>query len=467
MGQQTVPEGFIPDALPGGFVPDGRTEPAARPTPPASRSIVDTLVDLLPTAGGAIGGGIGTFVGGPALGVPLAAVGGAVGEGYHQLATHAAEIPGAIADVARNLIAQPVATIRGAVQGAREGETQTGKEAASQGGAEAVGGAVAKAAGGTARAVYRGYLKPSLSERMLPKAQQIVQTALDEALPISRQGAATANRVIDELRGEVERILADMPGTIDLKQIADRVRGFARRRYFRAGKPVEDYQAALKVADAIDQHPSLMQPGSSVTRETESRLVDASGKPFTATEQVPGPPVANTKATLSQANQVKRSLDESVGENNFGVERGATKTTQKVGRYTTRRLIENASGGSTGQVAQLNARESKLIDAAKTIARAVEREANQNKVYGVKTLVAGGVGGVQFYKEHDPASAAATALATRLALQPAVASRAAIVAYRLSKELGIGAASAARLAVYAVSGSEDSEQKPDEQIQNE
>lgn len=375
--------------------------PTPEPTPaaPKERTWTDTAVDLLPTAGGLVGG-IAGMAAGPVGAVGGATLGGAAGEAYKQLINRARgeAAPGSMTEAASNIATQ------GGMQGA----------------AEAVGGVVAKGASKAAGAVYRGYLKPSLSQQMAPRANQIVQTALDEALPISRGGVTTANKVIKELRAEVDDVLKNTPGSVDLHQIAEKVRAFARSRYNKPGADPGDFAAAMDVASKLDAHPSLgLPPGATPTR---------------------------VNVSLSKANDVKRALDTSVKETGFGVTTGAKKSTEKFARHEINQDLQ----AKAAKIAPLNARESKLIDTAKTIARAVEREANQNQVYGVKSLVAGMGGGAAYGSGQSPENAAAVALALRAGFHPAVASRAAIVAYRLSKELGITAAQATRLAVHAL-----------------
>jgi len=276
-----------------------------------------------------------------------------------------------------------------------------------------------------AKQVYRGYLKPSLAAGKIGKASQIVQTALDEALPITRSGVATANRVIGELRAEVDSILANAKGRIDLKQIADKVRGFARSKYFKPGADLTDYKTALDVAERIDSHPSLGLP--------------AGAKP------------TRVEVPLSQANEAKRALQETASASYGQPNANAAKRATKEGAHALRTEIEAATGGSTGKVATLNARESKLIDAAKAIAHAVEREASHSKLYGVKTMVAGGVGGADYAQNRDPLSAIGKGLAARALLTPNAQSYIAIVANRIAKQLGVAASTATRLAEFVLS----------------
>lgn len=382
-------------------------------------------------AGPMVGATVGALTGG----VPGAALGGAAGTGYEELIRHAKEIPGAVVDVARNLVTQPRATLQGFKEGALEGAETAGLSAAANAALEFGGQKVMGAIGSGANAIYRGYLKPSLAGHSINDAQAIVDTAIREGLPISNLGKEKAGQLIGELKGEVEQILKDRQniartthGDIDLTDVANRVRTWARQNYYKAGRPPEDFEAAMRVADHIDAHPSVGVPKG--------------GTP-------PPQPV-----TLTEANEVKRTLDASAGDRAFGVERSAATEAEKQGR----RILRTELEARAPKIASLNARESKLIDAAEAIKRAIEREANQNALVGVKSVLAVGAGGVEYGRTGDPWSAAAKALALRYALSPARATKVAILASRLGKIPGVAPASAARVAMAVLS-----EQKADDE----
>ncbi len=398
------------------------TEPkmSADPNPPKPerpRTWTDTAIDALPmiggTAGGMIGGAGGTAFGVGFGGVPGAiggaTLGGAAGESLRELANR---VRGQAAPMTSGAAAKDIA-LQGGIQG----------------GAEALGAGITKGVTAGAKAVYRGYLKPSLSQRMLPKANEIVETALNEALPISKRGVQTAGRVIGELRNEVDDILAQSPDTLDLHAVADKVRAFAKARYYKPGVDLADYQLALNVADKLDLHPSL--------------------------NLAPGAAPAAVDVPLAAANESKRGLYTSIKEAGFGTPQGAKKTTEKFAAHEIKTGLEAAAP----EIAPLNARESKLIDAAKAIAKAVEREANQSKLYGVKTLASVGVGSGSYATGDDLPTAVGKGLATRALLNPGAQSLGAIVATRIAKELGVGTATAARLAAMALRGSEQQPQQ--------
>ncbi len=390
------------------------------------RSLADTAKA---DAAGAfsLGPSLGATVGGFAGGAPGAALGGAAGAGYQELWKHAGEILPAAKDVASNLFSHPLETLSGFGRGAAEGAMNAGIAGGVQGAMDLAGTALMSGLGAGAKAAYRGYLKPSLAKNAVGKGDQIVETALQEALPITKSGSAHAQEVIAALRQQVDDVLAHTPGTVDLATIAAKVRDFAKRTYYRPGRSMEDFDAAMRVADRLDAHPALPNLGRPVT-----------------------------DVSLPVANQVKRDLQEGVGTSQWGLPSKAAKSTEKVASRETRLAIE----AKAPTVATLNARESKLIDAARAIDRAVAREANQSLTHGVKTGLSGMVGGEEYYRTRDPWVAATKALAVRAALTPAVASRAAIVASRLGKLSGAAPATVARVAILAASRPEP-EEPPD------
>jgi hypothetical protein len=166
---------------------------------------------------------------------------------------------------------------------------------------------------------------------------------------------------------------------------------------------------------------------------------------------------------VAEANQAKRALQESASASYGTPNASATKQATKAGAREARLAIEGATGGPSGTVATLNAREAKLIDVARSVKQAVAREANNQKLYGAKLIASGVVGGADYARNGDPVSALAKGAATRAILSPGNATLASIVAFRLQRQLGIAAATAARLANYVLSEPEsEAEQVPQE-----
>lgn len=378
---------------------------------------------------------VGATVGSLAGGVPGAAIGGAAGRGYQTLIEHAGEIPGAVRDVMSGLVNQPAATLRGAMSGMVEGAADAGISGAVGGVVDAAGGLAMRAirpvmkavVDPVAQAVYRGYLKPSLAAGSRGKAQEIVRTAIAEGIPISNRGTAKAQTLIDALNHKVDALIKASGDRVDLKSIANDVRAWARQEYYKPGVALDDYDAAMAVADRIDRHPSLNIP--------------------------PGVNPSRIDVPMPKAQEVKRGLQRSANYESAS-KRSAENAAEKRGAATARTTIES----KVPAVAPLNARESRLLDTMKAVKAAVEREKNQNALVGVKSVLSVGAGGVEYGRTGDPAAAAAKGLALRLALTPAVASRMALYASRFAAQApAVPADLAARLA-YAVLQDEGEQQ---------
>jgi hypothetical protein len=382
-------------------------EPLPPPEHPHAK-VGRMVTDLLPTIGGIAGGVIGG-IGGTVAGAGVGGVPGAIG---------GATLGGAAGEAGRQLVNR--ATGREAPGTPAEAATSIGLQGGLQGAAEAVGGAVTRGVASGARAVYRGYLKPPLAERMLPKAEQTVTTAMDEGLPVSEAGRDRGLEIIADLKGKVDQMVQATGRTIDLKAVANAIRGFARAKYYKPGTDLSDFNTALSVADKIDNHPSLGIP------------------------QGVSPTAVRVK--LADANEIKRALDASIGDAQFGVTSGAKTATEKVARHE----VNTAMRAQMPAMGPLNARESRLIDATKAIARAVEREANQNPLYGWKTLASAGLGVGASGSGEDPVTAAALAFGARYAMQPQVATRLAMTAQRAARQFGLTATQAVRLAAAAI-----------------
>jgi hypothetical protein len=316
MAQQPKPSTFRPP--PGSLIvrpedlldsaPVANENPQPAEPPPSMSSILDGIINLLPAIGGTVGGIAGGISGIPAAGIgafPAAVIGagagGAGGEAWKQNINRmrGKTAPGTVTDAASKI----------------------GTEGAIQAGTEVVGGAVGKAFKEGGKAIYRGYLKPSLAGTELAKASEIVETGIREMLPITKAGENRANRIISEINAQVETVLRSNPGKVDLKKVADEVRAFAGRKYNRPGVPSTDYEAALKVADDIDKHASLGIP--------------AGAKP------------SRVDVSLPHANETKRALDQAAGDASFGMERGAATEARKARRAWRSRRWRRKWGRST------------------------------------------------------------------------------------------------------------------------
>lgn len=152
---------------------------------------------------------VGATIGGIYGGVPGAAVGGGAGEGYKQVLQHASEIPGAIADVARNAWSDPRGTIpamaQGAVQGTNAGGVDVGTQTALNAGTEKVGQGLVKVAGKIAPALMQQATNAPLS--LAREFPDLSQTMIDHSLTVSKGGLAQARQLLYAAKAEANGAL--------------------------------------------------------------------------------------------------------------------------------------------------------------------------------------------------------------------------------------------------------------------
>jgi hypothetical protein len=157
----------------------------------------DVVAASAPTIGGIVGGVVG--------GVPGAAVGGAAGQGYKQLISHATEIPAAVADVARNAVQQPMATLKGAAEGIGQGLKDTGVESALMAAGEGIGGVVAKGGAKLGKYLMGQAAGPTMS--LAREFPELSQTMIDNALTVSKGGLNKARGLLKAAKGEANAAL--------------------------------------------------------------------------------------------------------------------------------------------------------------------------------------------------------------------------------------------------------------------
>lgn len=187
------PAGFVPD----GFVPD---QPAAQSSQPSTaKAVVNAAAEALPAAGGIVGGLVG--------GVPGAAILGMAGEGYKQLAQHFTEIPGAVKDVARNLIAQPGATIRGMVEGEQQGADNAALAGGVQGAVEAAG-AGAMAGAGKLGKWLMNRATTRVTAQLSREFPELSDTLIDNALTVSQGGYEKAKVLLAAAKSKATAAVA-------------------------------------------------------------------------------------------------------------------------------------------------------------------------------------------------------------------------------------------------------------------
>lgn len=239
--------------------------------------IMERAADWLPAAGGTLGGILG--------GIPGAAAGGAAGEGFRKLAKSAGQLPGAVADIVRNMATPEgrAATAQGFDAGSREGAQDTLIEGGLQGGAQAVGAGVAKGAGAAGRFLadtvagraVQAAVKPAVSQLKMQAGASLegltgsTKRLTDILLKHRWTNAGQAQQAVAEAEQAVQHAVKTDPNATfqPLLDTARRVPAYLAKLTQSAAKqaiPGADVSAIEGAADGVIMGPlaqDVMRPG--------------------------------------------------------------------------------------------------------------------------------------------------------------------------------------------------------------
>lgn len=244
------------------------TTPVTAPPTSASPTVMQRVVGAAATAAPAVGGGVGALAGaatGPVGRMAASAVGGAAGQGYGDLIAHAKELPGAAADVVRNLVTQPAATVRGFEQGAGEGADAAAKQALTQAGAQGIGEAALAGAKGAAPWLMQSALKPGVAvlKEYRTTAPAVVQTLLDNGVSVTEAGVAKLQRLLGATNDAIRDAVQSASGTIQKNSVIARVLPTAAKLAQQVN-PTADLQAVGDTVSEFANHPVFKGPTLSV-----------------------------------------------------------------------------------------------------------------------------------------------------------------------------------------------------------
>ncbi len=231
-----------------------------------------------------------------------------------------------------------------------------------------VGKVVKPVAQATGRRLYQSALKPTKAvlNDVRPVAgttarETLLQTGLDEAIPVTARGVRKAETLIDSLNGEVQARIA--------KAAAN-------------GKTVDPVQVEQAIADVAKDFTNQ------INAQPDLAAIEAVRQNFAtnpnASQVVAGPA---GRATLPKdipvdvAQQMKTNTYKGL-RGKYGVERGATIEAEKAGARGLREGIEQAAP----EVAGLNAREGALISLEHALTDAMRRRGNYD-VLGLKPAI--------------------------------------------------------------------------------
>lgn len=363
------------------------------------------IANALPTVGGIVGGAVG--------GVPGAAMGGAAGEGYRGLLEHASEIPGAIADVAHNLIAQPAATVKGFAQGAAGGTVDAAKEAAGQAAGQVIGnGMVAGASKLSGWLMNRATTR--VTEKLMRDFPELSDTLIENALSVSKGGYAKAQSLLMAAKGKANAALkiADKSGQSIPVQMTDDL--------------AQSFKTAL-LEDAVKGKRIVAQPGQPLSVASQ-RLDPATQKVFTKIDSALGSN-GTVDITASEADLLKRQLQKESRAlySNYSAPNGpkamGMDATER-GEFASR--LNDAIDGIAKGYREANAEAKPLIGAVRGIKQAIRPNGNLYQAM-IRPAVGAATGGALGSREGGTPGSVLGAIAGAAATSPAGMSREAII----------------------------------------
>lgn len=358
------PAGFVPDAATGdppGFVPDA----PARIALPAS--LTQRLAAWLP----AVGGGVGQLAGG----ISGATLGAAAGEGYRQLVQHAGEIPGAIADVARNLVTEPRATIEGALSGATSGAVGATEQGVAQGAIPgAIGVGLGKVMGAAAPALMQSAVKPGLKASMKAVVRgsdiPVVKTLLDEGVNVSSGGIAKLSDLITASNDTIKDALTSLPASSHISKL----------------------QVTSRLTPTAQQFANQVNPVADLAQISEA------GHEFLAHPSLP-----NATMTPLEAQAMKTGTYAALKSKSYGELKGAAIEAQKALARGLKEEIANEAAKAGLDLTAINAREGAAIEARDAIAKRIALAGNRDPA-GLAWLAHSPVTALVYILERSPAT---------------------------------------------------------------
>lgn len=255
-------------------------------------------------------------------------------------------------------------------------------------------GPIADAAQATAESLYRKALKPSTA---LPaaKASQMVETGLNNQVPVSPAGLEKLSGLIDDVNQKIASEIAARPN-----------------------QPINPAQAVKNLAQLRSKFSAQVNPASDVA------AIDAAKNEFLDQfRSSPGSAVRNM--TASEAQAMKQGTYRALGDKAYGELKGATIESQKVLAAGLKEELAKAFP----ELNALNAQDSALLQLQPALERAVARTGNNNFV-GIGAPLVGGA--AKAISGSGPVGAVAATLKAAVDM-PAVRSQLAFAIAKASK----------------------------------
>ncbi len=336
VGQVAFPDSMSPDDMNKAAAKLYAEKNPSHPPPDPKHSWVDTAVDWLPTAGGAVGGLLGGLAGGGVASVPMAVGGAALGGGVGEV------------------IRQNIEDLRGrqAAPPAGQAAMEMGQQAALQGGAELAGAGVGAVMAKAAPRLMQSAVKPGwqtlkgvLRGENVPR---VVQTMLDEGINVTPKGFEKIQTLLASTRGEIK----------DMLDAAEA-----------AGHEISPYRVASRLSDNVKRADNLTNPDATI-----NAIADAGNEFLNAH--------GDKMLTPTKAQLMKETTNTELRKS-YGEMKGPAIEAQKGLVRGLKEELERVAPG----IDVKNARQGGLMQAEKDVGRRVAYNSNKD-IGGLATLSA-------------------------------------------------------------------------------
>jgi hypothetical protein len=235
--------------------------------------------------------------------------------------------------------------------------------------------------GKTPEAAYESALKPSTTIGQADRAA-MVQTGLQNAIPVSKVGVEKLGDLIDDLNSKIKGTIAQDPARlIDPNAVATRIQPTLDRF---SNQVVA--QPDLNAIEATRQQflaERGARPGTPGIGPRPTGLLDAQGRPIMSQGVPAEPPQPAPPMSAADAQAMKQGTY-GVLKGKFGEQGSATVEAQKA----LARGLKEEIATQFPEISNLNSAEGKLLDLQPVLERAVNRISN-HQVIGIGTPVAG------------------------------------------------------------------------------
>lgn len=240
------------------------------------------------------------------------------------------------------------------------------------GAGQAAGKTITKGLESGARTLMQSAMKPTSADLVAGKADRAITTALEKEFIPTREGIAKLRGEIDTLMTRVEEAIANNADkTVDQASVVAGIRPV----FEKFKNSIEEATRSTDIHRALNDfmgHPWIKAITPQPARTVESKIVDASGKPF---EQII-PASGTGKIPVQEAQAIKQGIYRDIGEKAYGPK--AMPDSEQAARKAMAAKLRTGIEDVVPEVIPLNKQAGDLINLGNVATRRAMMDANKN-----------------------------------------------------------------------------------------